>query len=133
MKTTRVETERKYLAALISLKKRLDNREKLTMAKVASEYRVSKQFTLILVKKGVVKNLGVGRDYCWIWNTREPDERMVKALIKEINSYSKRYNRTRKTATPKLTVNSVRPIENNQLNTKEVVLFWGLITIKINK
>jgi hypothetical protein len=150
MKREITKTEKKYLESLRDLKARLDKKESITMTNFIVNNHLNNQVSVVLIKKGIVKNLGGNRNPNYIWNTIDPNIRMVRAILNEMNNYERDKRSTilkkkkqpftmpKKTRQTTETVRvSPRMIKENgkpksqAINSKEIVLFWGLVKINI--
>lgn len=74
----------KYLKALISIKKTIDENPRVSMTKLGREYKLTPNWYTIPIEWGVLEKRGNARLVRWYWKGSEPNEKMVRDLLKQM-------------------------------------------------
>ena len=75
----------KYLKALKSIKKTIDENPRTSMTKLGRKFKLTPNWYTIPIRWGVLEKRGNGSLVKWYWHGGEPNEKMVNDLLKQLN------------------------------------------------
>jgi len=85
------KTEQKYLDMLFDIEQRCKNNELFTIREISSKYKVQRGFSKVMMKNGIMKDVGYPNNPKYIWTSIRPNIKMIRAILKEIRSNKKSY------------------------------------------
>lgn len=134
MNYSKEDTVLKYLKVLQELKTTLDNTPFLNMDAFSRKHKVSKNFSPVLIKGGIVKYNPSGRHSKYEWITIVPNKHMAARVLAGVNEYNNKYRRKPHTK-GKLKGNSktFHPVKESlpTVHHYQMNLLFGLIKLKI--